>query len=82
MRKKPNKPHTKEWFKDMESRNPMQAQMARLAIKNSGTEMCCSICGDTDVHDYMADEEISARLCDDCKKMQENMYKAVFLPLT
>jgi hypothetical protein len=62
------RPHTEEWFKEMRSRNPGQAAMTEHIIKLAGTYQCCSICGDTaNVADYMGVEQVSARLCEDCK---------------
>jgi hypothetical protein len=78
---KPPRPHSDEWFTLLSGRNPQQAAMAERTIKAAGTAMCCGICGDTEnVHDYMGDEEVAARLCDDCKSMQESMHGAMFVP--
>lgn len=76
-------PHTAEWFTELRGRNPMQAMLVERMIQLAGTDRCCSICGQThDITDYIADEGMSVRLCDDCKTNQEKMYGAVFLPLT
>lgn len=67
-------PHSVEWFQQMRERNPQHAATAAQLIKLAGNDQCCSICGDTaKVRDYMGDEEIAARLCDHCKRIQESM---------
>ena len=80
---KPPSPHSPEWFAELRERNPMQASLVEQMIHLSGTDRCCSICGQThDIADYIADEGMSARLCGDCKTNQEKMYGAMFFPLT
>jgi hypothetical protein len=76
------RPHTPEWFAELRQQNPHQASHVKQILELAGTDQCCSICGDTDkIKDYMADEGISARLCDDCKRIQEQTHGARFLPL-
>jgi hypothetical protein len=76
-------PHSSEWFAELRSRNPQQAMMTEHIVKLSGTEQCCGICGQThDLSDYIGDEGMSARLCNDCKTNQERMFGAMFFPLT
>ena len=76
-------PHSVEWFAELRSRNPQQAMLTAHMVELSGTEQCCGICGQThDLADYICDEQMSARLCEECKTNQEQMYGAMFFPLT
>lgn len=83
MGKNTPRPHTAEWFALMRERHPKQAESTRNLIARVGTDQCCSVCGDTkNAHDYKSiDDEITARLCDECKGLQERMYGARFVPL-
>lgn len=78
---KPPRPHTEKWFAELAERAPHQVTLTRLVISRSGTAECCSLCGDTNnLNDYMGDEGMSARLCGDCKGLQERMYGAMWVP--
>lgn len=68
------RPHTPDWFANLELWNPLQAMMTREAIAASkGETEICSICADDPAADYRLAEEQrgmgavdTLRLCDDC----------------
>lgn len=76
-------PHSAEWFEELRNRSPLQAAMTAQIVERAGTWDCCGICGGKDgVADYMSDEQLSVRLCQDCKCIQEKMHGAMFVPLS
>lgn len=67
------KPHTREWFDELEKTNPLQAVQTQTIIQAAGRDDVCSICGDELARDYkrasdqaVADVLSTLRLRDDC----------------
>lgn len=83
------KPHSKEWFDQLEKLNPAQAAQTKQIINLAGTEDICSICGDEESKDYkLESSEIapgavsSLRLCNDCVQIRNNMHGENYVPFT
>ena len=76
-------PHTKEWFAALRKINPQQAAMTEQIIKLAGRNDVCSICGDEESSLYrmVAEPTLPVRLCDDCKRIQKQMYGTSVDPL-
>ncbi len=81
-------PHTPEWFKALESINPMQAAMTKQIIELAGKPEACSLCGDYPTADYKvvgvrfgSNTDATIRLCDDCRDIrgetQDESYEAL-----
>lgn len=79
------KPHSQEWFSELEKVNPGQAAQTRQIIQMAGSNDVCSICGDEESNDYKLDSEdtnvSSLRLCDDCLGIRKSMHGENFVPL-
>ena len=79
------KPHSDEWFAELEKTNPSQAAQTRQIIQMAGSSEVCSICGDDVASDYRLDSggasALSLRLCDDCLGMRKGMYGETFVRL-
>ncbi len=75
--------HSPEWFDAMRKINPQQAAMTAQIVKLAGRNDVCSICGDTTSKAYkmVSEPDFTARLCDDCRRMQKDMYGSSFDPL-
>jgi hypothetical protein len=83
------KPHTREWFAELEKTNPRQAAMTRAIVEAAGHVDVCSICGDEPASDYKLASEQAApgvlstlRLCDDCLRIRRGMEGESFVLLT
>lgn len=46
------KPHTAEWFKVLETVNPLQAAHTKHILSLAASDAVCSICGDESNRDY------------------------------
>jgi hypothetical protein len=86
---RPLKPHSREWFKALESSSPPQAKHAAQVIKLMGSDNVCSICGNEESADYLIKGvefalgvAATVRLCEHCKDLRENGIGAVLLPLS
>jgi len=87
-------PHTSEWFEDMMQKSPQTAFQSMQMVELAGTEECCGACGvaadeslDTDDSDWVENwidtrHNITFRLCNDCKAIQEQMNGYKFEMLT
>ena len=77
------KPHTPEWFAAVRRQNPQQTAQTEQLVKLAGRTDVCSICGDTPSKVYRGVEApaLTIRLCDDCKRMQKQMYGSSFDPV-
>lgn len=81
---KPDEPHfpyTSEWFEQLLKLNPMQAACTLALINGSnGDREICGACGDKPSKVYRAEygERMLVRLCDDCKRIQGEMYQAKY----
>lgn len=67
------KPHTAEWFKVLDTVNPLQAAHTKHILSLADSDAVCSICGDESNRDYKLVSEQAAhspvltmRLCNDC----------------
>ena len=81
------KPHSKEWFEELEKQNPSQAAQTRQLISMAGSEEVCSVCGDDEANDYKLEgaqatpgTAITLRLCDDCLGIRKTMHGEDFVP--
>ena len=80
------KPHTAEWFKVLETVNPLQAAHTKHILSLTGSDAVCSICGDESNRDYKLVNEEAAhsavstmRLCDDCLDIRRSMHNENFV---
>ena len=80
-------PHSPEWFRAMESFDPIKAAITRMAIEAAGSLDVCSICGDSPARDYkLVDKYMqknavaTIRLCDDCLRIKKKVHMEVFVP--
>lgn len=74
------RPHTPEWFKAQEVRDPPQATISRMIIGLSGSAEVCSVCRDDPSCDYRLEEGQrpaggvdTLRLCADCLVIRARM---------
>lgn len=83
-------PHSDNWFKGMLFQYPKIAQHTLLVIRQEGTTHCCGICGDKDGENngqikllnlLEVKHAFTAKLCNECKKLQEKMHGLVFVQL-
>jgi hypothetical protein len=80
------KPHTAEWFKVLETVNPLQAAHTKHILSLADSDAVCSICGDESNKDYKLVNEEAAhspvstmRLCDDCLDIRRTMHNENFV---
>jgi hypothetical protein len=81
------KPHTPEWFAELEAFDYVQANIARRAVELAGSPDVCSLCGDDPAADYklvqpvpVAGSVATIRLCDGCSFIRE-LDGESFIPL-
>jgi hypothetical protein len=80
------KPHSAEWFKALQTFNPVQAVHTRSVLEAAGREDVCSVCGDFPAEDLKiigraAPPLASIRLCRDCRKMRSSFQGESYEPL-
>jgi hypothetical protein len=81
------KPHSPQWFADLESFDPVQADHTRQIIEMADSSEVCSVCGDDPATDYklvhpfpVTDAVATMRLCDGCRFIRE-LDGESFMPL-
>lgn len=79
------KPHSEEWFEELENQNSIQAAQTRQIISLAGSTDVCSICGDEESSDYKLESNqsvsgmvVTLRLCNDCRNKKNNAWREVF----
>ena len=80
------RPHTAEWFKELETLNPQQAAHTKHILSLTGSDAVCSICGDESNRDYkLLNEEAghspvsTMRLCEDCVHIRRSIHNEHFV---
>jgi len=80
-------PHTPEWFRALESVDPVKAEITKDVIATTGRMDVCSICGDAPADDYQiidrympSNAVATLRLCDDCLRFKVTIDNATFIP--
>ncbi len=77
------KPHSPEWFEELQKVDPHQATMTRRLMSFAGREDICSTCGEEDAPAYVilsAQFPGTIRLCTGCVRIREKFYGESFEP--
>lgn len=81
------KPHSKEWFLQMDEMDHLKAVYTMKVINQTGSIEVCSVCGDHSMDDFRIDAmnfndgtPMTMRLCTECKEIRENLSKSLGVP--